>query len=371
MVSFKEKAQSNRRLTRLFDTEDDRLGAKRRCFRFFKQALIPFKLFDQCLGCNPFLNCGYYVSLRQYRTMTARRLCVRCCLHIFRQLTQILLEIRQYSCVEFMQADEISDCAIHTQSLCGVALKRDRYKYFSPEGADKMIFAGICAAGTGSRLGEDMPKQFLMLRGKPVISYSAEALLKWKDIEKIFIAVSPDYYGYCKNLFKDDRIVVINGGKNRAQTVALLAEKALSSGNKDDILITHDAARPFVSTETIKACVRAAEKYGASGTALKATDTVLQCKNGFVSGAPDRTEMFLAQTPQCFRLGSFKEVWDSLSDNERERATDACGMFFRAGKRVKIVEGNEACFKITVKEDLEKAERFAEKLQAPPLNAEN
>lgn len=214
-----------------------------------------------------------------------------------------------------------------------------------------MYFGGICAAGKGTRFGGDTPKQFVILKGKPVIAYSVEEMLKCQQIEKIFVAVSHDYIDYCKKLFTDGRVEVTEGGASRSETVAAMAEKALSIGGYDDIMITHDAARPFVSAETFISCARAAEQYGASGTALPATDTVLQCREGFIYAAPPRSEMFLAQTPQCFKLGLFKEVWDSISDEEKEAATDACGMFFRAGKRVKIVEGEKSGVKITVEED--------------------
>ena len=214
-----------------------------------------------------------------------------------------------------------------------------------------MYFGGICAAGKGTRFGGDTPKQFVLLKGKPVIAYSVEEMLKCPQIEKIFVAVSPDYTDYCKELFSDSRVEVMQGGASRSQTVAAMAEKALSRGSCDDIMITHDAARPLVSAKTFISCARAAELHGASGAALSATDTVLQCRDGFIYAAPPRSEMFLAQTPQCFRLGLFKEVWSAIPQEERETATDVCGMFFRAGKKVKIVEGEQSGVKITVEED--------------------
>ncbi|HBH96023.1 MAG TPA: hypothetical protein DDX91_09730 [Ruminococcaceae bacterium] len=215
-----------------------------------------------------------------------------------------------------------------------------------------MYFGGICAAGKGTRFGGDTPKQFVLLKGKPLIAYSVEEMLKCPQIEKIFVAVSPDYIDYCKKLFADGRVEVTEGGESRSQTVAAMAERALRTGGGEDIMITHDAARPLVSAEAFISCAKAAEQYGASGAALPATDTVLQCRDGFVCAAPLRSEMFLAQTPQCFKLGLFREVWSLISPEEREAATDVCGMFFRAGKKVKIVEGEKSGVKVTVEEDL-------------------
>lgn len=222
-----------------------------------------------------------------------------------------------------------------------------------------MYFAGICAGGSGTRFGGTLPKQFIELNGKPVIAYSVQELLKWTELKRIFIAVSNEYKDYCKELFPDSRITVIQGGAARSETVALLAEAAIGDCNakEGDVLLTHDAARPFVGLNTMKRCAEAAEKYGVSGTAVKAVDTVLRCRDGFVTEAPPREEMRLAQTPQCFRLGLFKEVWGSMTKQEKEAATDVCGMFFRKGYKVRIVEGEDCGGKITVKEDLERMEK--------------
>lgn len=218
-----------------------------------------------------------------------------------------------------------------------------------------MVYAGICASGNGTRFGGALPKQFVELNGKPVIAYSVEELLKWEELKRIYIAVSREYADYCGELFSDPRIRVIEGGEIRSETVALLAEAAMREPNahENDVMLTHDAVRPFVGLETMKRCARAAEIYGVSGTAIAAVDTVLRCKDGFVTEAPPREEMLLAQTPQCFRLGMFKEAWGTMTKQEREAATDVCGMFYRKGFRVRIVEGEKQGGKITVKEDLE------------------
>lgn len=219
-----------------------------------------------------------------------------------------------------------------------------------------MFFAGICAGGSGTRFGGTLPKQFVELNGKPVIAYSVEELLKWEELKRIFIAVSREYADYCRELFLSPRITVIEGGALRSETVALLAEAAMKQPDAtgEDVMLTHDAARPFVGPETMKRCASAAEKYGVSGTAIRAVDTVLRCKDGFVTEAPPREEMWLAQTPQCFKLGLFKEVWSTMTEQEKEAATDVCGMFFRKGFKVRIVEGEKEGGKITVREDLEK-----------------
>ena len=221
-----------------------------------------------------------------------------------------------------------------------------------------MIFAGICAGGKGERFGGDMPKQFLPLKGKPMIMHSVETFLRCKEIGRVFVAVGDEWMKYCQELLAQyDSITVIQGGSDRGETVERLVEAAYAAGGSDgDMIATHDAARPFVSTDLIRRCVSAAEKYGVSGAAVAATDTVLQCRNGAVVAAPDRKEMFLAQTPQCFKLGAFREVWGRLSSEEKKAATDVCGMFCRAGAEVRIVEGDGKCFKITTAEDMERAE---------------
>ena len=223
-----------------------------------------------------------------------------------------------------------------------------------------MLFAGICAGGKGERFGGDTPKQFLQLRGKPVIMHSVEAFLQCGEIGCVFAAVSEEWIERCREMFAQyDRVAVVQGGSDRGETVARLVEAAFAEGGSDnDVIATHDAARPFVSPDVIRRCAAAAEKFGVGGTALAASDTVLQCVDGIVTAAPPRSEMFLAQTPQCFKLGLFREVWGRLPEEEKKAATDVCGMFFRAGVEVRIVEGARECFKITTEEDMRRAERI-------------
>lgn len=223
-----------------------------------------------------------------------------------------------------------------------------------------MIFAGICAGGKGERFGGNVPKQFLPLKGKPVILHSVEAFLQYGEAERVFVAVSAEWMEYCVELFAGrDGIEVIEGGADRGETVERLVRAAFAAGGTDgDVIATHDAARPFVDAEIIRRCVKAAQVHGVSGTAVAAADTVLQCQNGAVVAAPPRSEMFLAQTPQCFKLGVFQRVWYDLSESERKAATDVCGMFYRAGVDVSIVEGARECFKITDSEDLKRAEQM-------------
>ena len=224
-----------------------------------------------------------------------------------------------------------------------------------------MIFAGICAGGKGERFGGDVPKQFLTLKGKPVIMHSVEAFLRYGECERVFVAVSAERVEYCRELlahYNNNSISVIEGGSSRGETVERLVNAAYAEGGNDgDIIATHDAARPFVDVNVIKLCIEAAEEFGVSGAAAAARDTVLQCRDGVVTAAPPRGEMFLAQTPQCFKLGVFQRVWGSLSEEEKEAATDVCGMFCRAGVDVRIVEGSSECFKITTAEDLKRAEQ--------------
>ncbi len=221
-----------------------------------------------------------------------------------------------------------------------------------------MIFAGICAGGSGTRIGGEIPKQFLLLKGKPIISYSVEAFLKCEETDKILIAVSRDRMEYCKALFPDKKIEVIEGGKTRNDTMAILAKKALEQGKPTDILITHDAARPFVTEKAIRLAVEGVREYGAATAATPASDTVLQCKGGLLEFAPPREEMYLAQTPQAFKIGLFLSIWNSLNEKEKKSATDLCGIFSKRNAPVKITEGDRCCFKITYKEDLERAENY-------------
>ncbi len=271
-----------------------------------------------------------------------------------------------------------------------------------------MVIAGIVAGGTGSRMSKayregahreviaqsasnmgamgSIPKQFMEVGGKPIILHTIERFLESPDIDAVVIGVHPDWKEYLESLLEESllqdcrnmrnmpvqeelhheeqkagnsQILVIAGGGDRTDTLNRIVEEAAARWqlSDEDILVTHDAVRPFVTQEIIHENVLAAREHGICGTAIAATDTILHsCDGESIADIPLRSEMYQAQTPQSFQYGIYRDVYHSLTQEELRTLTDACGMFYRKGCKVYMVPGDVRNFKITYPQDLMLAE---------------
>lgn len=247
-------------------------------------------------------------------------------------------------------------------------------------GAFFMLYAAVLAGGVGSRMGADVPKQFLSVGGQPVILRTLRRFAEC-PFDRIFVTMAADWLGHAAELLRpllesDGRIELIAGGSDRTGSIlravsaieqrtsgvcpdddALLSGAPLSCA--DDILVTHDAVRPFVSARCISESISAAV-CGCAGVAVPSVDTVLFTPDGrFVTDTPDRRNMFLAQTPQTFIIGRYIDILASLSAEERASLTDVCGAFVRCGQPVAIVPGERTNIKLTTPFDLDLAECIA------------
>ena len=229
-----------------------------------------------------------------------------------------------------------------------------------------MVYAGIVAGGTGSRMGAGMPKQFLKIKGEEIILRCVKRFLEVKRIDLIYIAVHPEWLGFTDALFADalssddlKRIKTIEGGKDRNASVFCIIDAVRAKGglSEDDILLTHDAVRPFVSAATIEENISCALKYTVCTTAVPATDTILFSENNLtISNTLIRAGLWHAQTPQSFRISAMLSAYDQLTDQQRSRLTDVCGIFTAAGEEIRIVGGDVSNIKLTTPFDLKLAE---------------
>lgn len=227
-----------------------------------------------------------------------------------------------------------------------------------------MIYAAIVAGGTGSRMGADIPKQFLDIGGKPVIIRTIDCFLKNKHIDQVCIGVHAGWTDrlaeMCQaNMLDMSRIKIISGGNDRNDTVfRIINSISLERGvSGDDIILTHDGVRPFVSQSIINENIAAMQRYEGVTTSLPSTDTMLYSSDGdCIESVPERSRMFRAQTPQTFRLGKLIAAYDSLNDEKKSRLTDTASVFTLAGLPVGLVSGDELNIKITTPFDLVMAE---------------
>lgn len=214
----------------------------------------------------------------------------------------------------------------------------------------------VPAAGMGTRLGCDGPKALIDLCGKPLLIRTLDALLSTEDLRRAVAAVPADW----RRAFEDaldsfgygGKVRVVDGGAERQDSVRL----ALQALDDDaEIAAIHDAARPFVRSETIVETLNAARECGAATAAVRCSDTILEVNENYeLISTPDRRRMWSCQTPQAFRVEVIREA-HARAQAEGWTMTDDASLVRRVGRTVKIVEGGPDNFKITTETDLDLA----------------
>ncbi|MGL5692951.1 MAG: IspD/TarI family cytidylyltransferase [Peptostreptococcaceae bacterium] len=229
-----------------------------------------------------------------------------------------------------------------------------------------MIYAEILAGGIGSRMGNtEMPKQFLTIGNKPIIIHTLEEFLLNIDFTKIIITTPNKWIQHTKDLiFKyipsdsQSRVVVCEGGSDRNESIMngiRYIEKEFGL-NDDDVIVTHDAVRPFLTHRIIEENIEMAIKYGATDTVVPAFDTIVESKDGnIISDIPRRDFMYQGQTPQSFNIKKLVKLYNSLTSEEKQVLTDAAKIFVVKGQEVKLVNGEVFNMKITTPYDLKLA----------------
>lgn len=226
----------------------------------------------------------------------------------------------------------------------------------------------IPAAGLGTRMSAPggKSKQFAELNGVPIIIHTLRKFANVPEVDEIYIAMrKPESDAFESRLQQElfaKPIHIVEGGEHRQQSVgsALAALKAA----KEDIILVHDAVRPFVDSETIGNVIEAATKNGAAIAAIPAFDTIKQvdrtAEGAVVNATIPREHIVLVQTPQGFRYHVLKKAFDE-AERDGFVGTDEASIVERSGHEVSVVMGSRRNIKITTPDDLELAEFFAAK----------
>ncbi len=231
-----------------------------------------------------------------------------------------------------------------------------------------MIFAVILAGGTGSRMGStDMPKQFLEIKGKPILNHTIEKFLPNPQFEKIIVLSPRAWIGHTKEIIRkytgmSDRIAVIEGGSTRNETImnAIAYIDKNDMLDDDTVIVTHDSVRPFVTHRIIEENIAAAREFGACDTVIPATDTIVEGDGTAITSIPDRRKMYQGQTPQSFKAKLLRDAYSALSADEKEILTDAAKILVMKGMQVRLVQGETYNIKITYPYDLKIARSLLE-----------
>jgi 2-C-methyl-D-erythritol 4-phosphate cytidylyltransferase len=215
-------------------------------------------------------------------------------------------------------------------------------------------FAIIPAAGSGSRMQTKLPKQYLSMQGKPILSHTLERLIHTGLFHHIMLVISPHDTRAAMIVHPYPHVTLVEGGERRMDSVrqGLCALEGIA--DPQDWIFVHDAARPLIATQEILALAEALKQDPVGGIlGVPVRDTLKKCdKHGNIVTTWDRNDVWAAQTPQAFR---FHVLQQALSDPSAT-FTDEASAVEQLGLPVKMIKGCFNNFKITYPEDLSLAE---------------
>ena len=207
------------------------------------------------------------------------------------------------------------------------------------------------AAGSGKRMGAGKNKLFLLLANKPILIHTLEVFQKDGNCTGIWLAVKPEERDYIQQLLEEYRITKVkglpSGGNERQHSV----HSCIKEMNQVDIVLVHDAARPFITTPVIEKLVLTAKEEGAAIAGVRAKDTMKKVADGIIVETVDRDNLWSIQTPQAFQFDLIKEAED-IAEKVGFLGTDEAMLVERLGHQVHIVESTYENVKITTKEDI-------------------
>ena len=217
------------------------------------------------------------------------------------------------------------------------------------------VFAIIPAAGSGTRIGGEIKKQFLPLKGKPIIAYTLQQFEHCPDVDEVALAVPESAIVEMESIIERYRLhkvnkVVMGGAKRQDSVRNALNRLALKDS---DIILVHDGVRPFIETKRISHLIKMCKEYDAAVLAVQPKDTVRRSTGGgFFNQTLDRTALWLIQTPQAFRSKILVKAYEKAK-KDKFYSTDEAALVERLGIKVRIVEGSYDNIKITTPEDVE------------------
>ena len=230
----------------------------------------------------------------------------------------------------------------------------------------RRVHAIVLAGGTGSRFtGSFIPKQFVQVRGKPILAYVLETYQHLALVDDVTLVVNRRYeqlyydivdtYGFWKV-----RRMVPGGATRQASSAA-----GLASVEPCDVVVVQDGVRPFGTVRCIMEAVETARRVGAANVVVPTLDTVVEVVDGTIVGVPNRRRLYLGQAPQAFRYDVLVEAHRRAAADGIEDASDDAQLVLRTGGRVDVVRGAYTNFKITTWEDFLFASELAGRVTPP------
>ena len=221
-----------------------------------------------------------------------------------------------------------------------------------------IIFAG----GVGSRMGSEIPKQFLQVYGKEIIIHTLEKFQYNDNVDLIYVGCVEEYIHDFEQMVQKYHITkipvdgIIPGGTSGQDTIYKVLKRAREDNPGDSICLIHDGVRPLITDDLINKCIKSVEEYGSAVTVTKAFETPIISENGMeVKEVLPRKFVYTAQAPQSFRLDDILAAHEKIRATEEgydnPRIVDSCSLMKECGNVVHIVEGNRGNIKVTTLDD--------------------
>lgn len=216
----------------------------------------------------------------------------------------------------------------------------------------------LLAGGTGARMQQDIPKQFLTVNERPVIVYTLEAFERHPEIDAIAVVCIEGWeqvlWAYARQFNISKLKMVIPGGSNGQGSIrngVFALEKAYAP---EDIVLIHDAIRPMVSAEIISDCLRVTREKGSGIAVIPCAEAMLNTSDGCVStGSTPRNELKRTQTPQGFPLGVIARAHREALEKGIDNSIASCTLMIELGRQVYFSKGSEKNIKLTTLEDID------------------
>lgn len=227
-------------------------------------------------------------------------------------------------------------------------------------GMEKNVAIVLCA-GRGTRMNSEVQKQYLLIKGKPVVFYSLYAFEKCPFIDEIVLVTGKEEIDYCRQEIVEKYGLkkvksIVAGGKERYHSVF----EGLKAIESCDYVYIHDGARPFIDQELLQRACDSVHIHKACVVGMPVKDTIkIISPDSFAEHTPDRSTLWMVQTPQVFQYHLVLEAYKNIMQNPGVQVTDDAMVVEKMGQtKIKLVEGSYKNIKITTPEDLEIAEIF-------------
>lgn len=220
-----------------------------------------------------------------------------------------------------------------------------------------MNYVILLAGGVGKRMGADIPKQFIKVKGKPIIVYSIENFQRNEQIEKIVVVCVKDWIDYVKELVKEYGLTkvewVIEGGSTGHDSIKNGVFFLKDKVNPDDYIIVHDAVRPILPQKAINEVLRVAHEKGNASSSIVCHPPIVYTEDG-ESGVKDidREHVMLTASPQTYKFSLALSCYEKAEAENKNDSTFTSSLLIHYGERVYFAKGTTSNIKVTKKEDI-------------------